>query len=60
MLLIYDYLITIERDVTLFWGRKITGATVIFYTNRYWNVLYYILAVSTTLPSLSDRVSQAF
>ncbi|PIL24637.1 hypothetical protein GSI_12521 [Ganoderma sinense ZZ0214-1] len=41
--LIYDYAITLGREVNLFWTHKYTGASILFFTNRYvtltWNVM---------------------
>ncbi|KAI0730417.1 hypothetical protein C8Q76DRAFT_613684 [Earliella scabrosa] len=31
----YDYLITLDQELELFWTGKITGATVLFFVNRY-------------------------
>ena len=34
-LLAYEYIVTFEREVNLFWRQKITVATVLFMVNRY-------------------------
>ena len=34
-LFVYDYVLTFVQEVQLIWGRKITGATVLFWLNRY-------------------------
>ncbi|KAJ7059145.1 hypothetical protein C8F01DRAFT_1301501 [Mycena amicta] len=34
-LLVYDYLLTLETEVTAFWGVKISPATILFFVNRY-------------------------
>ena len=34
-LLAYEYLITFDREVSLFWVQKITMASVLFMVNRY-------------------------
>ena len=31
----YEYLITFQREVQLFWKGKWTGAAILFYFNRY-------------------------
>ena len=35
MFVTYDYLITFDEEVKLFWNRKWNGATVLFLVNRY-------------------------
>ncbi|KAH9889400.1 hypothetical protein C8Q73DRAFT_707436 [Cubamyces lactineus] len=49
-LLSFEYVITLDREVRLVWGRKVTGATVLFVLNRYWLFLEYITQVVTTFP----------
>ncbi|KAI0740428.1 hypothetical protein C8Q76DRAFT_707696 [Earliella scabrosa] len=41
-LLMYEYLDTLPDEVNLFWGRKCTGASVLFFINRYCSLLFYI------------------
>ncbi|KAI0359561.1 hypothetical protein OH77DRAFT_1420084 [Trametes cingulata] len=55
-LLAFEYVITLDREVRLVWGRKATGATVLFVLNRYWLFFQYITQVITTYP-LSQSVS---
>ncbi|PIL30350.1 hypothetical protein GSI_07535 [Ganoderma sinense ZZ0214-1] len=43
-LIVYEYLITVGAEVELFWRRKITGASILFLTNRYL-VLFYNLSL---------------
>ncbi|KAI1783671.1 hypothetical protein LXA43DRAFT_1045563 [Ganoderma leucocontextum] len=47
-LIVYEYLITVGAEVELFWRRKITGASVLFLTNRYL-VLFYNLSLLRAL-----------
>ena len=54
-LLSFEYVLTFDREVRLIWGRRITGATVIFVLNRYWLFLEYITEVISMYP-LSDLV----
>ncbi|KAI0663956.1 hypothetical protein C8Q70DRAFT_943937 [Cubamyces menziesii] len=49
-LLSFEYVITFDREVRLVWGRKVTGATVLYVLNRYWLFLEYITQVVTTFP----------
>lgn len=39
----YDYFLTFDREVELFWKRKFTGASMIFYLNRYTTIVQFIL-----------------
>ena len=34
-MVVYEYMITLGREVQLFWRRKLTGAAALFYLNRY-------------------------
>ena len=45
--LVYDHLLTFDREVELFWKRKFTGATALFLLNRYILVLDYIFNIAT-------------
>ena len=38
----YEYLITIEDEVLYFWKRRFTGASVLFFLNRYLRLMFYI------------------
>ena len=55
-LVLYDYLISLDQEVNLFWKRKFTGATVLFLLNKYLLVLSNILSLASTERS-SDFVS---
>ncbi len=55
----YEYLITVGAEVELFWTRKITGATVLFLTNRYL-VLFYNLSLLRDLWPFTLSVSFLF
>ncbi|TFK89490.1 hypothetical protein K466DRAFT_486714, partial [Polyporus arcularius HHB13444] len=53
-LLIYEYVITLRREVDFFWKRKLTGASVLFFLNRYLPLV--VNAVSFVgLAPLSDK-----
>ncbi|KAI0716577.1 hypothetical protein C8Q76DRAFT_616795, partial [Earliella scabrosa] len=51
--LIYDYVITFGREVDLFWTTKLTGASVLFFTNRYVTLLFNALGL-VALGHFSD------
>ncbi|KAM5536319.1 hypothetical protein V8D89_010011 [Ganoderma adspersum] len=42
VLVIYEYLITFGAEVQLFWGRDITGASILFFVNRYMRLIYVL------------------
>ncbi|KAI0794601.1 hypothetical protein C8Q74DRAFT_1249696 [Fomes fomentarius] len=53
-LFIYDYIVTFSDEVRLFWGRRWTGATLLFFLNRYVSLGYYAVAlISLPAPHLS-------
>ncbi|KAI0763840.1 hypothetical protein BD413DRAFT_642322 [Trametes elegans] len=53
--LTYEYFITLDREVTLFWRRSRTGASVLFLTNRYLPLLVNVLNISS-LGRMSDAI----
>ena len=55
-MLIYDYAVTVTYEVRLFWRKKVTGATLLFFANRYLTLFFYIFDITTSV-SMSDAVS---
>ncbi|OBZ75394.1 hypothetical protein A0H81_04370 [Grifola frondosa] len=53
-LLVFDYMVTFDREVYLIWKRKTTGATILFMLNRYIIILAFIVAVVETVR-LTDK-----
>ncbi|EIW59920.1 uncharacterized protein TRAVEDRAFT_20179 [Trametes versicolor FP-101664 SS1] len=51
----YEYLITLDQEVTLFWRRKWTGATVLFFATRYLGLLSFTILTAATYAPLSDK-----
>ncbi|THG96897.1 hypothetical protein EW026_g5016 [Hermanssonia centrifuga] len=51
-LIAYEYIITVNQEVTMIWKRKWTIVTWIFFANRYLMVLN---AVSDSLPASSPQ-----
>ena len=47
-MLMYDYAITFPYEVQLFWRRKATGATYLFFANRYLSLFYSIFMIATS------------
>ena len=38
-LLLYEYLVTFDQEVELFWKRSFTGASALFFLNRYFTII---------------------
>ncbi len=54
---VYEYIITFDREVSLFWRRRFTGATLLFLLNRYITLLTQIMdSFSTSKVLRSDEV----
>ena len=55
--MVYEYLVTLRREVELFWNHKWTGAAVLFYFNRYLSLLVnvYGLVASDAHTSVQVR-----
>ena len=51
----YEYFITLGEEAKYFWKRKVTGASAIFFLNRYILLIFYAL-VFTGYASFSDQV----
>ncbi|KAJ8455806.1 hypothetical protein ONZ51_g12324 [Trametes cubensis] len=51
--LTYEYLITFDREVSLFWRRRLTGASILFSANRYLPLLVNVLNL-TISARMSD------
>ena len=56
MIVLYDYVVTFDREVALFWRRRFNAATVLFFLTRYVFLAYTIFTLSPT--GLTDQVSQ--
>ena len=66
MVFLYDSLITTGEEVRCFWGRKVTGAAILFWLNKYLTALYFILNFGSeaqvsdsvrAIPSVSAHVT---
>ncbi|KAI0665403.1 hypothetical protein C8Q78DRAFT_1084002 [Trametes maxima] len=53
-LLFYEYAVTLDREVNLFWTRRPTGASVLFFVNRYTPLLLQIVDLCG-YANMSDR-----
>ncbi|KAI0819588.1 hypothetical protein BC628DRAFT_1332462 [Trametes gibbosa] len=56
--LTYEFLITFDREVDLFWRRNFTGASILFLTNRYLPILVNVLNISSD-ASICDSYVKA-
>ncbi|KAI0325604.1 hypothetical protein GY45DRAFT_1260579 [Cubamyces sp. BRFM 1775] len=54
-LIFHEYLITLDSEFRLIWGRRATGANVLFFLNRY-IMVFYIVVVLASYPAVTDRV----
>ncbi|KAI0640687.1 hypothetical protein C8Q79DRAFT_1014910 [Trametes meyenii] len=51
--LLYEYFVTLDLEVTYFWRRKITGATVLFFCNRYFPLVVNAVSLIGLAPLTS-------
>ncbi|EIW52866.1 uncharacterized protein TRAVEDRAFT_53299 [Trametes versicolor FP-101664 SS1] len=42
-LLVYEYLVTLNQEIQLFWARRARAASLLFFTIRYWTLLNYVV-----------------
>ena len=40
VIVFWDYVVTFDREVTMFWGRRFNGAALLFYLTRYGFLAY--------------------
>ncbi|KAI0658151.1 hypothetical protein C8Q70DRAFT_917901 [Cubamyces menziesii] len=59
-LLTYEYIITFNQEVALFWQRKLTGASMLFLCTRYLALISYNCLSALTYASWSDSVRLGF
>ncbi|KAH9906593.1 uncharacterized protein BXZ73DRAFT_110455 [Epithele typhae] len=55
VMIIFDYLLTFSREVEFFWKRRVSGATILFITNRYLLLLDQLLSLVQS-RGFSDEV----
>ncbi|TBU36945.1 hypothetical protein BD309DRAFT_877374, partial [Dichomitus squalens] len=51
---LYDAVLTTGQEVTYFWGRRVTGATILFWLNKYMTMLYMVWNLATS-HNISDE-----
>ena len=57
--MLYDYAITLDREIASFWHGMTSGATVLFFTNRYLNVVVTIMGL-IEFGQFSDEVRMVY
>ena len=55
VIFLYDQAITTAEDVRCFWGRRVTGAAVLFWLNKYLTTLYLLWNIGAGF-SISNKV----
>ena len=55
VLFLYDAIIITGEEIRCFWGRKLTGAAVLFWLNKYMTTLFFVWALAGNLK-MSDEV----
>ncbi|RPD68595.1 hypothetical protein L226DRAFT_473213, partial [Lentinus tigrinus ALCF2SS1-7] len=53
--LMYDYVINLGQEVELFWTTKLTGATALYFANRYITLLFVIMGLVQSFGKFSDE-----
>ncbi|PIL27962.1 hypothetical protein GSI_09906 [Ganoderma sinense ZZ0214-1] len=55
--LLFEYCITLDQEIDLFWGQKITGASVLYLSNRYLPLFFSLWWAPWWRQSLSFNVT---
>ena len=56
--IVFDHIITMGREIELFWKRKFSGVAALFLTNRYLIIVDYTLILAIRLNTgWTDQVS---
>ncbi|KAI1791903.1 hypothetical protein LXA43DRAFT_383863 [Ganoderma leucocontextum] len=56
VLILHDYLVTFRQEVNMFWTRKLNGAAILFYLNRYSFITVYAIYQLSTYAPISEQV----
>ena len=59
-LIFFEYLLTFDQEVRLFWRKKFTGAVALFFANRYTTLtytMYFMLINAVPAPWVTAQVS---
>ena len=53
VLVLYEHLVTFNTEVQLFWAGGVTGASVLFFVNRYILLVYTLLGILKLSPVIN-------
>ncbi|RPD68638.1 hypothetical protein L226DRAFT_443583, partial [Lentinus tigrinus ALCF2SS1-7] len=68
----YDWLLTLDEEINLFWNRRVSAASILYFAIRYLVIIFWIMGYPTNnlrgmvcatlpiIPSAADRGSLAF
>ncbi|KAH9927908.1 uncharacterized protein BXZ73DRAFT_48710 [Epithele typhae] len=56
VILIYEYVITFDREVLLFWSRRLSPASMLFFVNRYLPLIGNLMSIFSNIQ-MSDEVN---
>ena len=59
-LTIFEYAITLDSEVSLFWKGKVTGAVVLFFLNRYVNLAILVYGLASVVIPYTNEVRARF
>ncbi|TFK82249.1 hypothetical protein K466DRAFT_448544, partial [Polyporus arcularius HHB13444] len=57
VLVIYEGVVTLDREVTCFWAAGLTGASFLFTANKWISMVLYIISLVQLASFPSDKVS---
>ena len=59
VLIIYEYLVTLDAEVRFFWRKEVNSASILFFLNRYLNLFYrlFIAGLIFPIPDYQVRTS---
>ena len=57
-LIFFEYIITFDQEVKLFWGKKSTSAMILFLANRYTTIAYTIYYILISLVPATFQTAQ--
>ena len=58
VLIFFEYLITLDQEVKLFWRNKLTGAVALFFANRYITITYTMYFMLTNMIPATSANAQ--
>ncbi|RDX54018.1 hypothetical protein OH76DRAFT_1415535 [Lentinus brumalis] len=55
-LFIYESIVTFDREVAHFWTAKCTGASLLFFANKWFSIIFYVMLLGQFSYFPSDKV----